>query len=69
MGLTGFVTNMSYLDPHILGDTFGGAQFALSELQPDGITYTAVDLTGCTVLIQFRKSHNTSVVMDLKIYY
>ena len=48
MGLTGYATNMSYLDPHILGDTFGGAQFALSELQPDGITYTAVDLTGCT---------------------
>ena len=55
---------MSYLDPHILRDTFAGAQFALSELQPDGITYTAVNLTGCTVLIQFRKSHNTAVVME-----
>ena len=69
MGLTGYVTNISYLDPHILRDTFAGAQFALSELQPDGMTYKAVNLTGCTVLIQFRKSHNTSVVMDLKIYY
>lgn len=69
MGLTGYATNMSYLDPHILRDTFAGAQFALSELQPDGMTYKAVNLTGCTVLIQFRKSHNTAVVMDLKIYY
>ena len=29
MGLTGYVTNMSYLDPHILGDTFAGLQMLL----------------------------------------
>lgn len=55
---------MSYIEPHKRGDTWGGVEFTLTELQPDLITYLPINLTGCSVLMQFRKSHNSAIVME-----
>ena len=55
---------MSYIEPHKRGDTWGGVEFTLTELQPDLITYLPINLTGCSVLMQFRKSHNSIIVME-----
>ena len=55
---------MSYIEPHKRGDTWGGVDFTLTELQPDLITYLPINLTGCSVLMQFKKSHNSAIVME-----
>lgn len=55
---------MSYIEPHKRGDSWGGMQLKLSELQADSVTEIPRNLTGCTVLIQFRKYHDSAIVME-----
>lgn len=58
---------MSYvIENHKKGDTWNGLSFVIQELQPDGVTYVPENLTGVTVLIQFRPSDNGSVIFEFK---
>lgn len=59
--------NDNLIEDHFAGDTWNGMELTLEELQEDGVTVISpINLTGCSVRSQFRKTAKGSVAFEFK---
>ena len=59
--------NENIIEDHFVGDTWNGMELLLEDLEADGVTVIGpVDLTGCSIRSQFRKSAKGGVAFEFK---
>lgn len=55
------------IEDHFVGDTWNGMELLLEDVEDDGVTVIGpVDLTGCSIRSQFRKTAKGSVAFEFK---